>query len=146
MGKKGSFLHSKWKQINRKWNVVQKATWIKTEVLFEGSQRNSTVLSCVGLALGSIIPTDMGISEINRHKQVNSKGFWVQTVWSKWKEAQSSALTQIKDAIPGPVPAPAFQLLMFCVLQSSVVKHHADNALKFRGINLKILKDDACLR
>lgn len=38
-------------------------TWINTEVLFEGSQRNSTVLSCVGFALGSTTPTDIGISE-----------------------------------------------------------------------------------
>lgn len=28
---------------------------------------------------------------------------------------------------------------MFCVLESSVVKHHTDNALKFRGIHLEIL-------
>lgn len=43
-------------------------------------------------------------------------------------------LTQVEDAIPGPVPAPAFQLLVLCVLKSSVMKHHTDDALKFRGI------------
>lgn len=33
---------------------------------------------------------------------------------------------------------------MFCVLESSVVKHHTDNALKFRGIHLEILLAGAC--
>lgn len=35
---------------------------MNTEVLLEGSHKNSTVLSCVGFALGSMMPTDMGIS------------------------------------------------------------------------------------
>lgn len=43
-------------------------TWINTEVLFDGSQRNSTVLSWVGFALGSIMPTDIGISA-TKHKE-----------------------------------------------------------------------------
>ena len=41
----------------------QRLTWINTDVLFAGSHRNSTVFSWFGLALGSIIPTDIGISE-----------------------------------------------------------------------------------
>lgn len=41
-------------------------------------------------------------------------------------------LTQVENAIPWPVPAPAFQLLVLCVLKSSVMKHHTNYALKFR--------------
>lgn len=44
-------------------------------------------------------------------------------------------LTQVKDAIAWPVPAPAFQLLVFCVLKSAVMKHHTNNALEFREIH-----------
>lgn len=54
-----------WKQL---CGCVYHATWIKTEVLFDGSHRNSTVLSWVGLALGSTMPTDMGISAMEQHK------------------------------------------------------------------------------
>lgn len=35
---------------------------MNAEALFDGSHRNSTVFSWVGLALGSKIPTDSGIS------------------------------------------------------------------------------------
>jgi len=35
---------------------------MNAEALFDGSHRNSTVFNCVGLALGSKIPTDSGIS------------------------------------------------------------------------------------
>lgn len=50
-------------------------------------------------------------------------------------DSSKSALTQVKDAIPGPVPAPAFQLLVLCVLKSSVMKHHTDDALEFSFTN-----------
>lgn len=46
---------------------------------------------------------------------------------------------KVKDAIPGSVPTPAFQLLMFCILQSSVVKHHPYNALEIFGIQVWVL-------
>lgn len=49
-----------------------------------------------------------------------------------------SVLTQVEDAIPRPVPAPAFQLLVLCVLKSSVMKHHTDDALKYREIHFYI--------
>lgn len=45
---------------------------MNTEVLFAGSHRNSTVFSWVGLALGSVIPTDIGISEKYNWKSLNS--------------------------------------------------------------------------
>lgn len=46
----------------RGYSLAPHHTWMKTEVLFEGSQRNSTVFSCVGFARGSTMPTDIGIS------------------------------------------------------------------------------------
>lgn len=45
-------------------------TWMNTEVRFDGSHRNSTVLSCVGFALGSTIPTDIGMSEKNFNRSI----------------------------------------------------------------------------
>lgn len=35
----------------------------------------------------------------------------------------------IQDPVPRPVPSPTLQLLMFCVLQAPVMKHHTHNAL-----------------
>lgn len=35
---------------------------MKADALLDGSHKNSTVFNCVGLALGSKIPTDSGIS------------------------------------------------------------------------------------
>lgn len=46
------------------------------------------------------------------------------------------ALTQVEDAVPWPVPAPAFQLLVLCVLKPTVVKHHTDDALEYREVSL----------
>lgn len=46
-----------------------------------------------------------------------------------------SVLTQVEDAIPRPVPAPTLQLLVLCVLKSSVMKNHTDDALKFKRIH-----------
>lgn len=48
-----------------------------------------------------------------------------------WTTPKAS-LTQVQDAIAGPVPAPALQLLVLCVLKPTVVKHHADDALEYR--------------
>ena len=39
-------------------------------------------------------------------------------------------LTQVQDAVPGPVPAPALQLLVLRVLQPPVVEDHTDDALR----------------
>ena len=44
--------------------------------------------------------------------------------------SESSVLTQVKDAVPRPVPAPALQLLVLCVLEASVMEHHTDDSLK----------------
>ena len=41
----------------------------------------------------------------------------------------AGSLTQVEDAVAGPVPAPAFQLLVLCVLQTPVMEDHPDDAL-----------------
>lgn len=38
-------------------------------------------------------------------------------------------LTDVQDAVPGPAPPPALQLLVLRVLQPAVVENHADDAL-----------------
>lgn len=43
---------------------------MNAEALFEGSHKNSTAFSWVGLALGSKIPTDSGISA---HTHIHTK-------------------------------------------------------------------------
>lgn len=43
------------------------------------------------------------------------------------------ALTNVQDAVPGPAPAPALQLLVLRVLQPAVMENHADDALGGRG-------------
>lgn len=47
-------------------------------------------------------------------------------------DQQTRALTQVEDAIAGPVPSPALQLLVLCVLKPTVVEHHTDDALEYR--------------
>jgi hypothetical protein len=37
--------------------------------------------------------------------------------------------TQVKDAVSRPVPAPALQLLVLCVLKTPIMEDHADDAL-----------------
>lgn len=42
-------------------------------------------------------------------------------------------LTYVQYPVPRPVPPPALQLLMLCVLQPPVMKHHPENALEGRN-------------
>lgn len=131
---------------------------MNTEVLLEGSHKNSTVLSCVGFALGSMMPTDMGISAgAHAESQVllggeaeGSRGIRDRLHISTCRRRQSSggseadpealprALTDVQDPVPGPVPPPALQLLVLRVLQAPVVKHHPENALE--GTNCQRLR------
>lgn len=48
-------------------SLLNKPTWINIEAFRRGSQRNSIVLSCSGLASGSFIPTERVESEQKQH-------------------------------------------------------------------------------
>lgn len=66
---------------------------------------------------------------------LNVKHEHIHTYIHTWLyNRQTLALTQVEDAIPGPVPAPALQLLVLCVLKPTVVKHHTDDALEYRQV------------
>lgn len=45
------------------------------------------------------------------------------------KHVVSSIITDVKETVTGTIPLPALQLLVLCVLQSTVVKYHSHCAL-----------------
>lgn len=80
-----------------------------------------------------------------KHKSITTDGFYKLFIncgrfnksfdfefgtWALELCNQTPWLTQVEDAIAGPVPSPALQLLVLCVLKPTVVKHHADDALE----------------
>lgn len=99
------------------------------------------------------MPTDMGISagaHAERQVLLGGEAEGSRGSGTACRTRQSSggseadpevlprALTDVQDPVPGSVPPPALQLLVLCVLQAPVVKHHPENALE--GTNRQQLR------